>query len=232
VIRSYQHRTWWTQGRESFRRWRLFRRVKGHTLVSREKLNALCDLVAILERDRVPGAIVECGVFKGGAAALMAHEAADREIYLFDSFEGLPPPGERDGAIAARLYHRGWCASPESEVKTIMARLNRLTPRVHLVKGWFHETFPRTPIADVALLHIDADWYDSVRLCLDTWFDRIVAGGFLVVDDYGRWEGCTRAVDEFISSRGLPPLTPTGRAGHYLRKQAADRPAVRRAVGV
>ena len=78
---------------------RLFRQVADHTLVSRAKLNALCSIVASLDADGVEGAIVECGVYKGGAAALMSHEAGGRrDVLLFDSFEGLPPPGERDGA--------------------------------------------------------------------------------------------------------------------------------------
>jgi O-methyltransferase len=205
--------------RESVRRYRLFRRVGTHTLVSRAKLNTLCTLIRRLDDERVPGAIVECGVFKGGAAALMAHESSGRrEVVLFDSFEGLPPPGDRDGDIAAGQYHSGWCAGTEDDVRQIFRRLGVLNDRVRLVKGWFDQTFPVTPVPPVALLHVDADWYDSVRLCLDTHFDRIAPGGYLVLDDYGRWEGCTRAADEFLASRGLGPLEPTGAVGHYLRK--------------
>ena len=208
--------------RESLRRWGLFRRVSGHTLVSHEKLNALCTMIATLERDRIPGAIVECGAFKGGAAALMAHESGNRrELYLFDSFAGLPPPGPRDGAMARTMYAPGWCASTEGDVRAVLATLGCLTPRVHLIKGWFHETFPRVAVGEIALLHIDADWHDSVAICLNTWFDRVVPGGFVAVDDYGRWVGCTRAVDEFLEARGLPALERTGAAGHYFRRDVA-----------
>lgn len=212
---------WSTPGaiRESLRRLRLFRRVRSHTLVSRAKLNALCTLVGTLEREGVLGAIVECGVFKGGAAAVMSHEASGRrEVVLFDSFEGLPPPGAMDGRPAAAQYQAGWCASTEDDVRAVFERLGVLNSRVRCVKGWVDQPFPRTEVPPIALLHVDADWYDSVRLCLETHFDRIVPGGFLVLDDYGRWEGCTRATDEFLSARGLGPLAPTGEAGHYLRK--------------
>lgn len=206
-------------GRESLRRLRLFRMVRPNTLVSRAKLNTLCTLVRRLDADGVPGAIVECGVFKGGAAALMAHEAGGRrDVVLFDSFEGLPPPGVRDGAQAAEHFREGWCASTEDDVRGVFRRLGVLTPRVRLVKGWFDQTFPVTEVPPIALLHVDADWYDSVRLCLETHFDRIVPGGYLVLDDYARWEGCTRAADEFLAARGLGPLVPTGSAGHYLRR--------------
>ena len=204
---------------ESVRRLRLFRKVSGHTLVSRAKLNALCSLAAAIDREGVAGAIVECGVFKGGAAALLAHETGGRrEIFLFDSFEGLPPPGAADGNIARAQFHEGWCASTVDDVRAIFGRLGVLNDRVHLVKGWFHETFPVTKVPPIALLHIDADWYESVRLALDAFFDRVVPGGFIVFDDYGRWEGCTRAVDEFMALRQLPPLVPTGRVGHFMRK--------------
>lgn len=208
----------WTSPLESVRRLRLFQQVSDHTLVSREKLNALCSIARTLEQERIEGAIVECGVFKGGAAALVAHETGGRrETFLFDSFEGLPPPGAEDGAIAQRQFQPGWCASTEADVRTIFTRLGVLNDRVHLVKGWFHETFPVTDVPPIALLHIDADWYDSVKLALDTFFDRVVPGGFVVLDDYGRWEGCTRATDAFLAARRLPPLQKTGAAGHFMR---------------
>ena len=204
---------------ESIRRFRLFRRVRRHTLVSHAKLNALCSLVADLERDRVPGAIVECGVFKGGAAALMAFEAGgQRDIFLFDSFSGLPPPGDKDGAIARETFHEGWCASTETDVLRIFHALGVMNNHVHLMRGWFQDTLPGAEVGPIALLHVDADWYDSVKVVLDELFDHVVPGGYVVFDDYGRWEGCTRAVDEFLAARGLPPLTPTGSAGHYLRR--------------
>jgi O-methyltransferase len=205
---------------ESIRRRWLFQRVHGYTLVSHERLNALCNIIRTLERDRIDGAIVECGVYRGGASALMAHEARGRrDVVLFDSFEGLPPPGDRDGNLARTQYEPGWCAGSEQDVRKIFQRLGCLTPKVRLVKGWFDKTFPHTTIDRIAILHVDADWYESVRVCLETWFDRIVPGGFLVLDDYGRWPGCTQAVDEFLAARGLPPLEPTGNAGHFLRRR-------------
>jgi O-methyltransferase len=209
----------WSAARASWRQWQLFRRIQPYTLVSREKLAALCRLIATLDRDRVPGAIVECGVFKGGAAAVMSSEAGGRrDLYLFDSFEGLPPPGAEDGALARQQFQPGWCASTVDDVRRAFTVAGASSAGLHIVKGWFAETFPRTELPPIALLHIDADWYDSVRLCLETWYDRIMPGGYVVLDDYGRWEGCTRAADEFLREHRLPPLERTGSAGHYLRK--------------
>jgi predicted O-methyltransferase YrrM len=209
----------WSSPGEALTRLRLFRRVAQHTKVSREKLNRLCELARRIEREMVPGAIVECGVYKGGGAAVMtACASAARDVFLFDSFEGLPPPGARDGELARSRYAEGWCAGSEDEVRALFERLGLFGPRVHLVKGWFRDTFPRTTVGSIALLHVDADWYDSVRLCLERFWDDLAPGGFVVFDDYGRWEGCTQAVDEFLAARRPGPLMPTGRAGHYLRK--------------
>lgn len=209
----------WSGARTSWRQWQLFRRVAPYTKVSREKLAALCRLIATLDRDRIAGAIVECGVFRGGAAAVMAWQSGGRrDLYLFDSFEGLPPPGVEDGEIARRQFQEGWCAGTVEDVHQAFRAAGAAPERVHIVKGWFADTFPRSDLPPIALLHIDADWYDSVRLCLETWYDRVVPGGFVVLDDYGRWEGCTRATDEFLRRRHLPPLERTGSAGHYLRR--------------
>lgn len=209
----------WSSPRAAMARMRLLRQVSTHTKISREKLSRLCDLARRIEQDRIPGAIVECGVYKGGGAAVMVSSAsADREVYLFDSFEGLPPPGSQDGDMARSKYTEGWCAGSEEQVRALFTELGVLGPRVHFVKGWFQDTFPVTRVGPIALLHVDADWYDSVRLCLERFWDDLAPGGFVVFDDYGRWKGCTRAVDEFLAARRLGPLARTGQAGHYLRK--------------
>jgi O-methyltransferase len=208
----------WSSPFDALRRLSLFRQVSSHTKVSREKLSRLYELARQIDRESVPGAIVECGVFKGGGAALLARSAPGREIFLFDSFEGLPPPGANDGQQARDAYQKGWCAGTEDEVREVFERLHVLGPRVHFVKGWFQDTFPRTTVGPIALLHVDADWYDSVRLCLERFWDDVAPGGFVVFDDYARWQGCTRAVDEFLAARALGPLQRTGSAGHFMRK--------------
>jgi len=209
----------WSSPREAMSRMRLLRQVAPNTKISREKLSRLCDLARQIDRDKIRGAIVECGVYKGGGAAVMTRCASpDREVFLFDSFEGLPPPTANDGQLAQSQYQAGWCASSEDDVRALFTELGLLGPRVHFVRGWFHETFPVTRVGPIALLHVDADWYESVKLCLERFWDDVARGGFVVFDDYGRWEGCTRAVDEFLAVRRLGPLAQTGRAGHYLQK--------------
>ena len=74
---------------------------------------------------------------------------------------------------------------------------------VHIIKGWFEETLPGTTVQTIALLHVDSDWYDSVRICLETFCDSVCPGGIIIVDDYGLWGGCRKALDEFLDARGL-----------------------------
>jgi O-methyltransferase len=194
----------WTGIKESVERVRLLSAVRNNTVVSRSKLNTLYTLARRIEAGRIDGIVAECGVFRGGSAALLAAATSPgRQVYLFDSFQGLPAPGEKDGQQAHSLYREGWCHGTAGDVRAICRRVGVEDARLHLVEGWFQ---------------------DTVRLCLETFYDRVSPGGFVVFDDYGRWEGCTRAVDEFVAARRLGNLVN----GHYLVKPAEgareDRP--------
>jgi O-methyltransferase len=213
------HRTF----RESLRKAVLFYRVRRYTLTRPSRLNVLYALVRRLERDRIPGAIVECGVYRGGSAAVMAvASGGSRDVHLFDSFEGLPPPGEKDGRLAHEHFHEGWCAGDSSEVRRLLRRLRFPPERLHIHAGWFHETLSQAQLPQIALLHIDADWYDSVLLCLRACYDAVAPAGFVVLDDYGRWEGCTRATNDFLRERGLEGrVTVKNPPGHFFQKPAS-----------
>jgi O-methyltransferase len=202
----------------------LLRRVRANTLASRTRLGTLFRLAREIDRLRIPGALVECGVFKGGSAGVLAKASSGvRPLFLFDSFEGLPPPGEHDGRMAGERYQTGWCAATEADVLDLLQGLGIPRERIHIIKGWFQDTLPTADVGEIALLHIDADWYDSVKLCLDVFYDRVQPGGFIVFDDYGRWEGCTRAVDEFIANRGLNvKLDPKAPEGHFFQKPRSE----------
>ena len=185
-------------------------------------MNVLYSLVRRLDGDRIPGAIVECGVYRGGSAAVMAVASRGRrDVHLFDSFEGLPAPGEKDGRLAHEQFHEGWCAGDTAEVRELLRRLDFPPESLHLHRGWFHETLPHADVPQIALLHIDADWYDSVMLCLRELYDDVAPGGFVVLDDYGRWEGCTRATNDFLRERGLEgKVTVRNPPGHFFQKPA------------
>jgi len=193
--------------RDSWNALSLFVQVRDHTMVDVPRLKLLYELTKELDCQGIPGDLVTCGVYRGGSAAVLAganiKSGVQRKSWLFDSFQGLPEPTERDGFEAQETYYKGWCGAGEDEVRRLFARLGLMSSNVHIVRGWFEDTLPRAPLQQIALLHIDADWYDSMRICLTTLFDRVQPNGVIVLDDYGRWEGCRNATSDFFSARNL-----------------------------
>jgi len=186
-----------------------FLRLKNYTMLGADRLKKLYELVGSVTAEGVPGDIVECGVAFGGSAAVMAHSlrchGARRTIWLLDSFEGLPRPTREDGELAASHYRIGWCKGDAAVAQDMLTRFGLPAGDARVVPGWFEDTLPTADITEISLLHIDADLYASVRLCLEVLYDRISHGGYLVVDDYGSWPGCRGAVDEFFERRGASP---------------------------
>src|SRR5262249_42619086 len=148
----------------------LFHRVRRHTLTRSSRLNVLYTLVRDLDRQSVSGDIVECGVCRGGAVAGMARARGHaRELRLFHLFKGLPPAGDKDGRMARERFHGEWCAGSVDDVRGLLGRLGVPESRVRFHEGWFQDTLPvANDVSRIALLHVDADWYDSVMLCLRT----------------------------------------------------------------
>jgi O-methyltransferase len=205
----------------SLRMMRLVYRVRGYTAVFVPRLVALYKLSEEINQRSLPGDIVECGVYNGGSAAIMASHCerspVDRNVWLFDSFEGLPKPTDKDGDKAPA--YEGWCHGDLSKVKKVLRKLRIPESRIHIIKGWFQDTFPSVQIRDIAILHIDADWYESVKLCLEKFYDSVQAGGYIVLDDYGDWEGCRIATDEFLKKRALDvKLIQVDYTGYYFQK--------------
>lgn len=150
------------------------------------------------------GAVVECGCWRGGMSGGMATVlGAIGTYHLFDSFEGLPPAQAIDGAKA-----RAWqqdpdgpkyydnCRAERTEAEKAM-RLTQVEWRIH--QGWFHDTFASAAVDDLCVLRLDGDWYDSTMRSLETFYPRLQQGGVLLIDDYYIWEGCCRAVHDYLS---------------------------------
>ena len=155
----------------------------------------------------LPGAIVECGTWRGGMIAGIADILGpEREYYLFDSFAGLPAPKEIDGKAAfewarnvkSPYYHDNCRASEDEAIQAMKMSAGR---KYKTIKGWFHETLPSVTLGPIALLRMDADWYDSTKQILDNLSGSVVPGGLILVDDYYVYEGCARAVNECAASR-------------------------------
>lgn len=158
----------------------------------------------------VEGCIIECGVWRGGMSAAMAEIfGPSREYFLFDSFEGLPPVTAMDGE-AAKAWQQDTtsptyfdnCKAPVEFAQRAMQMSG--VPKYHLIKGWFEATVPNfTPPCPIAVLRLDGDWYESTLVVLDSLFKYLAPGGVVIIDDYYTWDGCSRAVHDFLSKHQL-----------------------------
>jgi O-methyltransferase len=208
------------------------------TMTSPERIVALRDAVRYIEAHAIPGTIVECGVWKGGsmmAVACTLHALGRRrQLRLYDTFEGMPPPSAPDadhlGRTAAELLAGSdrqtshvWARSPLEEVRRNLNSTGYDPSLVEYVAGRVEETIsPESARAmDIALLRLDTDWYESTRHELLHLLPRLTVGGVLIIDDYGHWQGARRAVDEYFAEYRPPMLLTridyTGRIGVKVR---------------
>ena len=199
---------------------RMIEQVQPHTLTSVDRMAALVDAVRHVVRHDIPGALVECGVFKGGSAMLMALALLDlgvddRDVYLFDTFTHMPEPGEHDmrfDGLHAKDYYDDAAAAPEHQYRPIdgvreaMATTGYPMERVHLVQGLVEDTVPDQAPEQIAVLRLDTDWYESTAHEMAHLWPRIPSNGVLIVDDYGHFLGAKKAVDEYFEANELRVL--------------------------
>lgn len=177
---------------------RLWHRIRqeGFTMLGCRRGRYLYQLAADLDDRGITGVIADCGAWNGGSTALMAAGSPGRGVWAFDSFEGLPGPGDVDTDAAADW--QGECLGAEKNLQEVMRRYAP-TAELTVVSGWFDDTFPAAAaeIPAIALLHADGDWYESVRTTLEHFYEKLSPGGVIAVDDYGVWRGARMATDEF-----------------------------------
>lgn len=201
----------------------IIERVRPFTMTSPERVYALIKAIDYLLDRRIPGAVVECGVWRGGsmmaaASTLLRSGARNRELYLFDTYEGMPAPAAVDvdvqGHAASDLLAGDkkdprsvlWAYAPEQDVRANLASVGYDTRRMHFIKGKVEDTVPGAAPEQIALLRLDTDWYESTIHALKHLYPRLEHGGVLIVDDYGHWRGARRAVDEYFEDPGSRPL--------------------------
>jgi hypothetical protein len=202
-------------------------------LATQVSFPAICNLEAVargIVSHGPVGAFVECGTWRGGALAYWARSylrnggvPENSAIFGFDSFEGMPEMTLHDGEpvarwlhgkrlqdvpqelVAGRLVSAGFNVASEAQCWASVIASGFPTSRISIVKGWFQHTLAThaAKIGPIAVLRLDADFYESTRICLATLFDQVVTGGAVIIDDYGAFPGCRRAVDEFLAPRGL-----------------------------
>jgi hypothetical protein len=198
--------------------------VTPYTMTSSKNIAALIDAVRYVVRAHVKGSIVECGVWRGGSmmtAALALRDAqdTDRDLYLFDTYQGLPKPSNRDtdfrGKLAADIMREtpdrtspngNWCYASLDDVRANMHRVDFAPDRVHFIEGKVEETIPHPGLSQIALLRLDTDWYESTRHCLQQLFPLLSIGGVLILDDYGDWKGAREATDEYFAEHPDSPV--------------------------
>lgn len=202
----------------------LMEKVRGFTMTSMARIHAVERAVNFIVAADLPGDFVECGVWRGGstmaaALTLLRHDRTDRTIWLFDTFEGMPKPSDNDvgwdGSPAIKRWTResvgaedrsDWLRVDIDEVRQNVASTGYPIDRVNFVKGMVQDTLPSAKVEKVALLRLDTDFYESTKVELEHLWPKLVPGGILIIDDYGRWLGQRKAVDEFFESQNKPVL--------------------------
>jgi len=209
----------------------LIKIVRKNTMLPFVNLVTLYEQVLFCETHNIEGDFVECGVWKGGAVGLMAAANLKlsknrRDLHLFDVFDDICAPDEKvDGkrAINEMKQILGAAAGTKGELlpqkgiydsfgghgtidacnDLIKNKIAYPADNIIFHKGWFQDTLPADSklIKKIAILRLDGDWYASTKICLDYLFDKVVPGGFIIIDDYGLYSGCRKAVDEFLHGK-------------------------------
>lgn len=206
--------------------------VKDYSMMPHINLASLYEQVVYCEKNNIKGDYVECGVWKGGAVGMMAlanlkYSEERRNLHLFDAFDDICPPDvSKDGSKALEdVLKYGKLKSLENLEKNkpikgmydsfgghgriedcnnlLTNLINYPKEKVFYYKGWFQDTLQDAEIESIAILRLDGDWYDSIKICLDKFYDKVSKNGVIVIDDYGYYEGCTKAVNDFFKERGI-----------------------------
>jgi hypothetical protein len=198
-----------------------------HTMIGLSALDNLERCAETVFREHIPGDFMEAGVCQGGAAIFMralqaAHGEKHRRLWAADSFQGLPLLESGPENAAGLDLSEGkvpYLAFGLKGVRDNFSRYGLLDDGVTFLPGWFADTLPTAPIAQLAILRLDADLYASTRDALAHLYPRVAPGGFVIVDDYGYYAACRQAVDEFRSVRGIDaPLQFVNRYVVFWRK--------------
>lgn len=209
-------------------------KVNHFTQTSPERLFSLCEAVRYVVANKILGDIVECGVWKGGSIMAVAYTLLqlsedDRNLYLFDTFDGMTQPTEKDvsnsGEYASDLLEKSdkedqgsiWCYSSLEEVRASVLSTGYSPEKIHFIKGKVEDTIPFQAPQLISVLRLDTDWYESTRHELIHLFPRISPNGVIIIDDYGHWQGVRKAVDEYFQENNIKILLNridyTGRIG-------------------
>ena len=201
------------------------------SLLPKARFTNIEQLILQIVEDQVEGDLIETGVWRGGAviymrAILKILNITNRNVWVADSFEGLPTPDKDKNPLEAetseviKLMYQNFEAGL-LEVKNNFQRFDLLDDQVKWLKGWFKDTLPSAPIEKLSMIRLDGDYYDSTMDSLANLYDKLSVGGFVIVDDYGEdtWTDCRRAVQDFRLSKNITDaIVPVDSVCVYWRK--------------
>jgi hypothetical protein len=194
----------------------LYKKYCPYSMIKWSGLYTAFNVADHISKQKIKGDIVECGVWEGGCSAIIAEQLVnlkdtDRDFYLYDTYEGMTEPTEKDYSFAANMNAQDlyktfqkdgkpdWCLGTIERVQEVMKQTGYPQDRIYTIKGKVEETIPDTIPKKIALLRLDTDWYESTKHELEHLFPRLVKGGVLIVDDYAAWAGSKEAVDEYFA---------------------------------
>jgi len=218
----------------------VYTRCAAFSMTSKERMYATYQAARFVATSQVEGDIVECGVWRGGSAMLIALTLLQlghrwRRLYLYDTFAGMSAPSDQDRAFddrpAVRVMEQAglqqmsqWCLASIEDVRANVLSTGYPQDRLLLIKGKVEETIPAQIPARIALLRLDTDWYESTLHELTHLYPLLATAGVLIIDDYGYWKGAREATDQYFTQHGPPPLLSridcTGRIGLKIRAPA------------
>ncbi len=192
------------------------------TMTSVERLYSLYQAVKYIHQNKIEGDFVECGVWKGGSsmmAALTFKSFGDssRKFLLYDTYEGMSEPTEKDVDFKNDSAFKNWkkikeektlemCYNTLEEVEENMKATSYPSEKIQFIKGKVEDTIPAILPGKIAILRLDTDWYESTLHELKNLYPLLQTGGVLIIDDYGYWKGAREAVDQYFKEMGLFPL--------------------------
>lgn len=197
----------------------ILKKCKPFTMTSTDRQMALINSIEYIVKKKIPGAFIECGVWRGGssmisAITLQSLGSTDREIYLFDTFQGMTEPTANDigydsesakEKLNKEKKNTGiWCYASLNDVKQNMKSTNYPSEKIIYVEGPVEKTITKKfPDKKIALLRLDTDWYESTKHELNYLFPLVSEGGIIIIDDYGHWRGAKLAVDEYLQEHNI-----------------------------
>lgn len=200
----------------------IYSKCKPYTMTSIERMFSLYKAVSHVTQHNVEGDFVECGVWKGGSSMLAAYtflsNNSARNMYLYDTYEGMSDPKEEDkdmyGNKADELLNTSdknddnsiWCYSGLNEVKQNLYSTEFPKEKLNFIQGKVEETIPAIVPDKIAILRLDTDWFESTYHELVHLYPKLSKNGILIIDDYGYWQGARKAVDQYFGENNIFPL--------------------------